>query len=174
MTGTYALVEGADTKIDAFEVTGGNGTPFALGDMAYADLFESANAAATAVSSLDVGYPEDVVTADTFSYAGHTANDKLFEIDRVDGERYGNIITYGVKLKDGMLGESGRLTWTFNVKWEVNSGDPDYDFLGQFKPADHAPALDLMQVGPQRTRLRSSKTLTMVCLRYVCRYWYQV
>ena len=128
-------------------MTGGNGAPFALGDMKYDNLFDTESAATTALAAaaggsgdIDyVGYLED---ASSDSFAGGAGDEKLFAVERVAGERYGNIITYGVKLIDGELGESVTFdSLTFNVKWENDAGGADYDFWGQFKPAEHAPAL---------------------------------
>ena len=75
-------------------------------------------------------------------FAGGAGDEKLFAVERVAGERYGNIITYGVKLIDGELGESVTFdSLTFNVKWENDAGGADYDFWGQFKPDGACPCV---------------------------------
>ena len=67
VSGFLPLVVGTDSKVDAFEVTGGNGAPFALGDMKYDNLFDTESAATTVLAAaaggsgdIDyVGYLED-------------------------------------------------------------------------------------------------------------------
>ena len=49
----------------------------------------------------------------------------------VDGGRYGNIITYGVKMTDS-AGAQDFTSMTFNISWEDVGGDPQYAFWGQF------------------------------------------
>ena len=133
-----ALIGDDSSGWDAYNVSGGDGSPFAKGDKIADDLFASKSEIDTA--SFDVeGYLQ---TATSVNFAGGAQNEELFEIQRVPGERYGNIVTYGVKLKDGNAGESVTFdSLTFNVKWEADASSEDYAFWGQFKPAQHAPAV---------------------------------
>ena len=141
VTGRYALIADG-SNFDAYEVTGGgDGAPFQIGDKIFDDLLTSTTLASAKTAGMDIiGYLE---TAGSTSYAGGTSDAALFAIERVAGERYGNIVTYGVKLNAGDLGESVTFdSLTFNVKWEaVTGGSADYSFWGQFKPAAHAPAV---------------------------------
>ena len=96
-----------------------------------------------------IGYLE---TASSDTYVHPSTSDQIFEIERVAGERYGNIVTYGVKLKAGELSESVTFdSLTFNVKWEKDVDGASYDFWGQFKPARHAPAVGTKPTGESST-----------------------
>ena len=153
--GKFALKEDTNGKFDAYEVTGGgNGAAFEIGEKIYDNLFADANAV---TSKLDtgsggmelIGYLE---TASSDTYVHPSTSDQIFEIERVAGERYGNIVTYGVKLKAGELSESVTFdSLTFNVKWEKDVDGASYDFWGQFKPASHAPAVGTKPTGESST-----------------------
>ena len=65
---------------------------------------------------------------------------KYFEIESVDGGRYGNIITYGVKMTDS-AGDQDFTSMTFNLSWDDVDGDPQYAFWGQFEVQGDAAGL---------------------------------
>ena len=65
---------------------------------------------------------------------------KHFEIESVDGGRYGNIITYGVKMTD-TAGAQDFTSMTFNISWEDVDGAPQYAFWGQFEVQGEAAGL---------------------------------
>ena len=107
--GKFALKKDTNGKFDAYEVTGGgNGAAFEIGEKIYDNLFADADAVTndldTGSGGMElIGYLE---TASSDTYVHPSTSDQIFEIERVAGERYGNIVTYGVKLKKGELSES--------------------------------------------------------------------
>ena len=153
--GKFALKEDTNGKFDAYEVTGGgDGAAFEIGEKIYEDLFADADALKSKLDTGSggmelIGYLE---TASSDTYVHPSTSDQIFEIERVAGERYGNIVTYGVKLKAGELSESVTFdSLTFNVKWEKDVDGASYDFWGQFKPASHAPAVGTKPTGESST-----------------------
>ena len=136
LTGNYALIlNGTTSNFDAYEVsTQANGN-FILGDKVKSAIF--ADATAVNDSALPtVGYLDSSTATD---YVG-TADQAIFEIEQVAGGRYGNIITYGVKLIDGDYGENATLTSAmFNLSWTSVDGDPDYAYWGEFTPTNGSP-----------------------------------
>ena len=65
---------------------------------------------------------------------------KHFEIESVDGGRYGNIITYGVKMTED-AGDQDFTSMTFNLSWDDVDGAPQYAFWGQFEVQGDAAGL---------------------------------
>lgn len=137
LDGDYALIlNGSTSKFDAYEVTTQQNGNFILGDKAKSSIFENATAV-NASSLATVGYLDDAAATD---YVG-TADQAIFEIEQVTGGRYGNIITYGVKLIDGNYGENATLTSAMiNLSWTSLGGDADYSYWGQFTPTNGSPS----------------------------------
>ena len=87
-------------------------------------------------------------------YKTDATNQELFEIVRVDGERYGEIVTYGIRMVDDLSTSSGDsqktkefTSLTLNLSWE----EGEHTFWGQLLPGANAPAdeLDVYTYTPQ-------------------------
>jgi hypothetical protein len=139
LIGDYALIlNSTSSKYDAYEVYTKDGK-FSLGTLAKVDIYANLGDMNTATGLTTVGYL-DASTADSSNYL-HSPNQAIFDIVQIPDARYDNIITYGVKLVGGEVGEGATLTsMHFNVTWGNNGGvAPEYDFWGQFKTASASP-----------------------------------
>ena len=83
----------------------------------------------------------EVIANPAAIYSDNHDDQQLFEIVRVPGERYGEIVTYAIKMVDDLTtttdtSEKTFKSLTFNVGWDYG----EHKFWGQLLPGGNAPA----------------------------------